>query len=75
MMKENYGEEVGSLGRRKGRFLLELSITMAASEGCEPGCVNSQVDKPGATNSDSSILLSVKGKKKTDLWVLVHPDW
>lgn len=63
MMQERYGEEAGRLGRRKGRFLLELSITMAANEGREPGHVNSQVDKPRTTNSDS-ILLSVKGKKK-----------
>lgn len=63
-MQERYGEEAGRLGRRKGRFLLELRIAMAASEGWEPGCVNSQVDKPRTTNSDS-ILLPVKGKKKT----------
>lgn len=63
MMQERSGEEAGRLGRRKGRFLLELSITMAASEGWEPGRVNSQVDKPGTTNSDS-MLLSLKVREE-----------
>lgn len=48
-------EQADNLEKGKGKFLLELRI-VTASESWEAGSVNSQVDKPGATNSEHCCL-------------------